>query len=235
MNKKAFSFIELITVISVISVLSVIGLRSFQEQGQKNRKTMAQQELTSLMSLIKTAQITDKHFHQYIYQMGYRPKGVLIANIGINASGSAPCCSEYPALGSTNCYPYASGNNDRIPIKKGEKCMSGSKKLFKGLRCSESKGCECELTRSGDLTYTYYNCGNSGLAKATDALAICDDSSYPSNCMWYKNTPDKITSSNFGSCEPANWCDCNSISAGAVSRGFDEKIVLSSSGTLCEE
>ena len=224
--------IELLVVILILSVLSGIGMKVFQEQREKNRKTMAQQELTSLMSLIKTAQRTDGHFHQYIYQMGYRPKGTLIANIGIKTSNSAPCCNKYPALGSANCYP-ATSNNNKITISQGEKCILGSKKLFAGPRCPSASGCECELT-SGALAYTYYNCRNSGLAKATDALTICDDSSYSLNCIWHKDKPDKITSSNFGSCEPADWCDCSSISAGAVSKGFDEKIVLSSSGTLCE-
>lgn len=52
---------------------------------------------------MKITKDIDGHYHQFLYKMGYRPKGEIYALAGILASSSSLCCNQYPLLGSDPC------------------------------------------------------------------------------------------------------------------------------------
>lgn len=243
METKGFSIIELLIVVAIIPILALISFKFIGDQQKKNYRTVAQSSMNELMSLMKVAQKNDGGYHQFIYQMGYRPKGILIANIGVKAGNTAPCggSSDYPALGGS-CSKKIGGTAAKFPIAKGERCPEGTKNksgTFTGGVCQSSASCECE-EQTSYKTYTYYNCGNSNLDKATDVKTICSDSSYShkDDCVFKKlpSNPSDLdinSSTNFGSCNSKAVCNYNNISLVAISASFDEKMVLSHTGSFC--
>ena len=232
-NIKGFSIIELLTAIIIISFLSVLGIKFFDGEKKKALRIAAQSEAFLLMALIKTARENDGYYHQFIYQMGYKPQGALTANIGVKASNTTPCCSNYPNLGATKCHKSILTGSS-ITINSGAKCPYGTKNntgTFVGGFCNTNP-CTCVSLDSYE-NYIYYNCKNDALNKAVDARTICDNSSYTEyECVWKKSAPAVITSStSFGSCSAT--CNCNEIDVGVLSKSFDEKMVLNSSGAFC--
>ena len=234
MNKNGFSLTELITIISVISVLVLISFRYYGHQKKKTYRNIAQREMTDLMTLVKMAKQKDGYYHQFIYQMGYRPKGSLIANIGVKTTNSAPCCNNYPALGTAGC-SKSKGSSSSFSINKGQTCPYGTKNKsstnskFQGPTCTTTN-CNCESAGTYE-SYSHYTCDNSSLGKATDIHTICNDGSYSYDCSFKKTTSAISTSTSFGSCSTS--CNCNSISLGAISGSFSEEMVLSHDGSLC--
>ena len=101
---KGFSLIELLTVIVIIAVLLIIGVRSYSNQKNKVYVAWAKAEMIEVSKLMKTAKAYDGFYHQYIYAMGYRPKGDILAVVGTAASASDICCDEeYPDPGVSPC------------------------------------------------------------------------------------------------------------------------------------
>ena len=237
MRNKGFSFIELIIIIAIISVLALISMKYFGDQKERAYKTTAQKDMVDLMSLLRVAQKNDGYYHQFIYQMGYRPKGPLIANIGVKADNSAPCgSSSYPALGDAKCSKPIITSGGSTSIGEGERCPYGTKNdpptSFKAGICKDPT-CTC-LSASSYESYRYYNCDDSPLGKATDVLTICSNSGYPYECSFKGGDPSAITSStSFGACDSKAVCDHDEIALGAISESFSEKLVLHSSGELC--
>ena len=237
MRNKGFSFIELLVVVAIIAVLALIGMKYFGDQKEGAYRTAAQKNMIDLMSLMKVAQKNDGYYHQFIYQMGYRPKGSLIANIGVKADNSAPCDpSSYPALGTAECSKELSSRED-FSIREGARCPYGTKNKpplgnFNSGICKVAP-CNCSSVSSYE-SYRYYNCDGSPLGKATDVLTICSNSGYSYECSFKGGDPSAITSStSFGACDSKAVCDYDKIALGAISESFSEKIVLHSSGELC--
>jgi len=234
--KKGFSFLELLVVVAIIPILALIGLKYFGDQRKQSYQNATKNSMTELMSLMHMARENDGHYHQFIYQMGYKPKGSLIANLGVKASNSAPCdSSKYPALKTDPCSKLKSSNVSEFTILKTQRCPYGTNNKsgnFEGGVCMDST-CECE---SGTLyeSYRYYNCNNTALGKATDTLTICGDSTYAYKCNFKGGDPPKIdASTSFDSCNSKAVCDHDKIGLGAISETFSEKMVLHSSGEFC--
>ena len=107
---KGFSLIELIVAVFLMLVLSSLGLRYFSSQKKKVISTWAKAELTEMAKIMKMAKNTDGHYHQFLYKMGYRPKGKIYALTGTLADKFSPCCDQYPHPGSDPCrIGYRSG------------------------------------------------------------------------------------------------------------------------------
>ena len=234
MGKKGFSLTELLVAAAILPILALIGFKYFGDQKEKAYKSATQKNMIDLLSLMKTAQKNDGHYHQFIYQMGYRPKGSLISNIGVKADNSAPCgSSSYPALGAAGCSKLiTSGGSTRI--EEGKRCPYGTKNSgnFESGVC---KGAYCYCSNlSSYESYRYYNCDGSPLGKATDVLTICGSSGYSYKCSFKGGDPSAITSStSFGACDSKAVCASSEIALGAISESFSEKLVLHSSGDLC--
>ena len=104
MINKAFSLIELLIVVVIIGVLVLIGVQSYNKQRENSYISWARAEMIEIMKLANMAKSYDGAYHQFIYAMGYRPKGKVFASVGTTASDSVSCCDDiYPRLGSSPC------------------------------------------------------------------------------------------------------------------------------------
>lgn len=100
---RAFSLIELLVTIVILSILALLGLRFYNEQKKSIYVTWTQAEMTDVLRIAKVAKGADGFYHQYIYAMGYRPKGKVYAVVGTQASRTVICCSKYPDPGIVPC------------------------------------------------------------------------------------------------------------------------------------
>jgi len=235
MCQKGFSFIELLVVLAILPVLTLMSVKLYNDQKKQAYRTSARSSMTDLMTLMKTAKENDGYYHQFIYQMGYRPKGVLMANLGLKTDNSAPCGSSnpLPSLGASNCSKEKAGSMT-YKIRKGAICPEGTKAQsgdFEGSFCKNS--CVCQSAKAYEV-YRYYKCDDSPLGKATDSRTICNATSYTSKCFFKKKPAPRITSStDFGTCNSQAVCHQNKVGLGAISKAFEEKMVLHSSGKFC--
>ena len=100
---RAFSLIELLVTVAVIGILMLLGMRFYGEQRKSSYTTWAKAEMTDIFQLMKTAQSYDGYYHQFIYAMGYRPKGKVLASVGTAADPNTICCNQYPEPGDDPC------------------------------------------------------------------------------------------------------------------------------------
>ncbi len=99
--KKGYSLIELLVGVVVLVLLTAIATTTFSKIKKSTYETWAKSELGQISGFMKTAYGADGFYHQYIYQMGYRPKGKIMASVGIpSVSSVEPCCNDLPPLGS---------------------------------------------------------------------------------------------------------------------------------------
>ena len=165
-NNKAFSLIELLVTVVIVSILVTVGSKFYIEHREKNYITTAQAELVNVLQHVKIAKQTDGWYHQFLYQMGYAPKGLLTSIVGTGAISSAPCCSGangYPSLGSTPCRKSI-GSDQIYRIRRNESCSMGficvsGCKFGKCNPTLPNTTCNCEGDKAFE-TYTYYNCRN---------------------------------------------------------------------------
>ena len=174
------------------------------------------------------AKIADGAYHQFLYQMGYTPHGKIIVAVGTGAGSSNPCCSNYPNLGVSPCVKSIGGPPPpSYTISGGESCGLGFIcNTCKLGQCPDGQTCNCN-SQAIDQHYTYYNCKNDALNKATNNIQICDNQS-PTPCIKPSSLPSFPSS--FSNCtpSPSTWCDCNNFMAGAKSHLFDEEVTLDS-------
>ena len=100
---KGFTLTELLVAVFLTLILSAFGLRYYQKQKIKMRSTWAKAELSEIYKIMKITKDIDGRYHQFLYKMGYRPKGKIYGLAGILADSSTLCCDQYPLLGSDPC------------------------------------------------------------------------------------------------------------------------------------
>ncbi len=117
---KAFSLVELLVITSILGMLVLVGMRFYNKQKQTGAITWAKVEMIALSRLMKMVKSTDGHYHQYIYAMGYRPKGKLLARVGTAGDPAVICCNKYPNPGGslsstmTGGWIYYNYKNDNL-------------------------------------------------------------------------------------------------------------------------
>ena len=233
LKNKAFSLLEILVSFFIISLLFLLGMKFYNEQREKNNIRLAQSELIEVVKYANMAKNTDGYYHQFLYQMGYTPDGVITTAIGTGAVNSAPCCNKYPALGTSPCAKQI-GSKPSYNISNGQTCGMGYICTGSDCKFGQCEGsCTCEGSK-GVEHYTYYNCKNDSLNIATNNIQICNDSSYrynrsciPASGLSFPSTFTKCAPS------PATWCNCNSFMAGAKSNSFAEEITLNHNSQLC--
>ena len=100
---KGFSLIELLVSVVIIAILILIGLRFYGEQKRSTYVTWTKTEMIDIFRLMQSVKSTDGHYHQFIYAMGYRPKGKVMGAVGTAADPDTICCDQYPDLGADPC------------------------------------------------------------------------------------------------------------------------------------
>ena len=110
MGNKAFSLLELLMTLLVMGMLMAIGGTIYTKHKKGSYKYWAKTELVEIARLMNMAKSADGYYHQYIYAMGYRPKGPIFAVVGTAASNATICCDQYPTPGTSPCKKnYKSG------------------------------------------------------------------------------------------------------------------------------
>ena len=108
--KQGFSFIEAVVVLSILGILCYIALMYYGRLKDSSVSTWAKAEMGEVIKIMRTAKSYDGYYHQFIYSMGYRPKGKVLASVGTAASSSTICCNKYPNPGASPCSKnYRSG------------------------------------------------------------------------------------------------------------------------------
>ena len=100
---KGFSLIELLVAVVIIAILLLVGLRFYNEQKRSTYVTWTKTEMTDIFQLMQAVKSYDGHYHQFIYAMGYRPKGKVMGSVGTAADPNTVCCDQYPELGADPC------------------------------------------------------------------------------------------------------------------------------------
>ncbi len=101
--KKGFSLIELLVSVSIIGLLGSIAIISYGSFHKKTASSWTKSEIAEVVKVMNMAKNSDGYYHQYIYAIGYRPKGKVYASVGTDASSTVNCCSRYPDPGSSPC------------------------------------------------------------------------------------------------------------------------------------
>ena len=174
---KGFSLIEMLVVISIIGILCSIALLYYGNLQDSSDITWAKAEMAEVIKVMKTAKSNDGYYHQFIYSMGYRPKGTVFASVGTDAP-AAICCNQYPDPGTSPCSKnhksgflyYNCGNSpSEISTDNFEICKStgysNTCDLKSGLSalktsdfttCSVSTWCDCNQFTVGAMTRVGY-------------------------------------------------------------------------------
>ena len=96
-NNKAFSLVELLTVIGIIGVLSLIAVPSYLKQKRRSYEAWMADVLTEQSTFLELAYSIDGAYHQYLTDMGWRPHGKQLGQVGFRLMGNRPpCCNTYP-------------------------------------------------------------------------------------------------------------------------------------------
>ena len=99
----AFSLLELLVTMTIVIILILMGMRFYNTQKQSSYMSWAKAEMIDISKIMKAAKGYDGYYHQFIYAMGYQPKGKIYASVGTAASPTSICCSQYPDPGTTPC------------------------------------------------------------------------------------------------------------------------------------
>ena len=173
---KGFSLIEMLVVISIIGILCSIALLYYGNLKKSADLAWTKAEMTEIVKIMKTAKSSDGYYHQFIYSMGYRPKGSVFASVGTDAPATI-CCSQYPDPGTSPCSKnhksgflyYNCGNSplevatDNIEIcggtgysntcdKKSSSLSALSTSDFTHCSVSPTNWCDCNQFTVGAIT-----------------------------------------------------------------------------------
>ena len=176
-----FSLVELLTTVTILMALAGVATMVYRNFSLQNYKAWTKSEMASLAGFLKSAKRIDGGYHQFIYQLGYKPKGEILATIGIPSSVTKnACCSKYTPLGAGcrtgffnyNCKdnpPYnltdntsMCNNNPSLCTKKGDLSSLGTSP-FSGL----SKAGDCQATVLDSSTGAWCNCKKFTVAAVT--------------------------------------------------------------------
>ena len=104
-NKKGFSFVELLTTVAILSILSLISVVSYKRYKKNAKETWVKVELGKVAQHMKSARFLDNGYHQFLYMVGYRPKGRQEGFVALpsQTTGGKACCDNYPDIGSSPC------------------------------------------------------------------------------------------------------------------------------------
>ena len=247
MNNKAYSLIELLVTISILGLLIGIAVPSYLKYKGNSYRAWTISEMSHVVGLAKAAKEEDGWYHQYLYQLGYRPTGIVYAVVGSGADKSTNCCTNYPTTGTDPCRKKDNATEFRIGSQS--RCppgMQNSAGVFSRGLCV-SAICTCS-TGERNTRYNYYSCANTAPGNAVNNIQICENygSSSDSGCnlsklsSTYKGasynlsgvTAQKHSTGNSCTSE-TNWCDCDNFYIASASNLFDEKLSLNHSGQLC--
>ena len=177
----AFSLLELLVTMTIVIILILMGMRFYNTQKQSSYMSWAKAEMIDISKIMKAAKGYDGYYHQFIYAMGYQPKGKIYASVGTAASPTSICCSQYPDPGADPCcrkdpltdacvgYLYynckAGGihtatDNTEICGFSGASCVRASPRLlplatsrFSTCRPNPTSWCDCEHFTVGAITF----------------------------------------------------------------------------------
>ena len=104
-GKKGFSLVELLTVLVIMSILSSISVVGYKRYKRNTRASWIKVELGKVAQNLKSARLTDNGYHQFLYVVGYRPKGEQegVVSLPSKTTANKACCSNYADLGSSPC------------------------------------------------------------------------------------------------------------------------------------
>ena len=175
---KGFSLIELLVTATIIGSLSLIGIKSYKERKEIIYISWAKAEMTDISQVMRTAKSYDGYFHQFIYTMGYQPKGKVYASVGTDASATTICCNKYPAPGASPCRknnrggftyyncenvdPHTATDNIEICDSKAYSNSCDKESVLKALKTSDfstctpnpTAWCDCSHFTIGAKTYS---------------------------------------------------------------------------------
>ena len=249
LKNKAFSTIEMLMTFAIAALLFLIGARFYNEQKKDNDIRMTQAEMTEALKFVQMAKQMDGGYHQFLYQMGYTPKGKIIAIIGTGAGNTSPCCSDYPALGDLTCTKTIGAVVNTYKISGGQTCGEGficcdtSDSSCPGPdncqfgKCPPGKTCACKGEQAVE-SYSYYNCKNDSLNNATNNIEICNHYSSltpPDPDLKCETSSAPAAFPTFTKCtpNPTGWCNCDQFMIGAKSNFFKHEITLNHKNNLC--
>ena len=204
-NNKAFSLIELLTVVAILLILVSIAFVAYNRYKESSYVSWTKAEMLEVLKLANMAKEYDGFYHQYIYKMGYRPRGKTYAVVGTDQDPGRSCCDQYPDPG---IYP----------------CEKNWRSGFLYYNCNES----FLQTATDNITI----CKDEGYKRS---CVDKDGNSIDSCCTnTDKLDPLKKTdfSSCSSDIPTSSWCDCDSFTVGAINV-FKKELLLNQDGFLC--
>ena len=97
-NAGGFSLIELLVAATIMTFLAAIGAVSYKKYKKQATESWLKGELSAISSFLDAAHLHDGGYHQFLYQLGYRPKGKQYGTVWLTSksTGDKACCDEYP-------------------------------------------------------------------------------------------------------------------------------------------
>ena len=171
----AFSLLEMLVAMVIVGILALMGMRFYGKQKQSSYMSWAKAEMIDISKIMKAAKGYDGYYHQFIYAMGYQPKGKIYASVGTAASHTTICCNQYPDPGTVPCaknlrsgYLYynckaggihTSTDNTEICGFSGASCVRAvglvplATSRFSTCRPNPANWCNCEQFTVGAITF----------------------------------------------------------------------------------
>ena len=115
--RSGFSLIELLVAATIMVFLAAMGAVSYKKYKKQGAESWVKGEFATLSSFLGAAHLHDGGYHQFLYQLGYRPKRKQYGTVWLpsKSTGDKACCDDYPdnkgAGGCTGGYLYYQCDN----------------------------------------------------------------------------------------------------------------------------